>query len=84
VFISLSLLYMIIFFKKLITVGHRKLIGVFRVIASIFMFTWSILLFTTTGHISVSEVQGGWYIYIVLEMIFNITTLKKINIANKS
>jgi len=82
VFIGLSLLYLTFFFKKLISLGHQKWMNIFRFIANIFMFAWSILLFETTGGISVHEVQVAWYIYIILEIILNVNTLKKLKQIN--
>jgi hypothetical protein len=41
------------------------------------MIAWSILLFASTGAISVHEVQAAWYFYIVLEILFSINTLTK-------
>ena len=80
IFIGFTLLYIISLFKKLINLGYEKWIIVFRIIASIFMFSWSILLFTSTGGISVHEVQVAWYIYICLEILLDISTLKKIKL----
>ena len=82
VFIGLSLLYLTFFFKKLISLGHQKWMNIFRFIANIFMFAWSILLFETTGGINVQEVQVAWYIYIILEIILNVNTLKKLKQIN--
>ena len=78
IFIGFTLLYITLFFKKLINLGHEKWMNIFRLIASIVMFAWSILLFTTTGGISVYEVQVAWYVYIILEIILSINTLKNL------
>lgn len=78
IFIGFTLLYLTLFFKKLISLGHEKWMNIFRLIASIVMFAWSILLFTTTGGINVNEVQVAWYVYIILEIILSINTLKKL------
>ena len=78
IFIGFTLLYITLFFKKLINLGHEKWMNIFRLIASIVMFAWSILLFTTTGGISVYEVQVAWYVYIILETILSINTLKNL------
>ena len=42
------------------------------------MLAWSVLLFTTTGHISVNEVKVAWYTYIFIEILLDISTLIKI------
>ena len=78
IFIGFTLLYITLFFKKLINLGHEKWMNIFRLIASIVMFAWSILLFTTTGGINVYEVQVAWYVYIILEIILSINTLKNL------
>jgi serine/threonine protein kinase len=77
VFIGFTLLYIAVFFKKLISLGYKKWMNIFRLFASIFMIAWSILLFASTGAISVHEVQAAWYFYIVLEILFSINTLTK-------
>jgi len=78
IFIGFTLLYITLFFKKLINLGHEKWMNIFRLIASIVMFAWSILLFTTTGRFSVYEVEVAWYVYIILEIILSINTLKNL------
>ena len=78
IFIGFALFWTAFFFKKLTNLGHKKRINIFRIIASIFMLGWSVLLFTTTGHISVHEVQAAWYIYIFIEVLLDTSTLLKI------
>ena len=78
IFIGFALFWAVFFFKKLTNLGHKKWIIIFRIIVSIFMLAWSLLLFTTTGHISVNEVKVAWYIYIFIEILLDISTLIKI------
>ena len=78
IFIGFALFWAVFFFKKLTNLGHKKWINIFRIIVSIFMLAWSLLLFTTTGHISVNEVKVAWYIYIFIEILLDISTLIKI------
>jgi serine/threonine protein kinase len=78
IFIGFALFCTSFFFKKLNNLGHKNRINIFRIIASIFMLGWSVLLFTTTGGISVNEVQAAWYIYIFIEILIDISTLIKI------
>jgi serine/threonine protein kinase len=78
IFIGFALFWTVFFFKKLTNLGHKKWINTIRIIMSILMLAWSVLLFTTTGHISVNEVKVAWYIYIFIEILLDISTQIKI------
>jgi serine/threonine protein kinase len=78
IFISFNLFSISFLYRKLIIIGNNGWLNVFRISSSIFMFLWTILLYSSPGGIRVFEVQAAWYVYILLEIILNVSTIRKL------
>jgi len=84
IFIGFNLFSLIFLSKRLVLVGQSNWINIFRIITSVFMIAWSILLYSSSGGINVNEVHVAWYIYIILEIGFSSLTIRKIKSYQKS